>query len=161
MILSSFYLMRVKIQLSSVFKCASCVGIWTSSTKTTYILPVLITSLALAPTCAMIHCSLTTLRALRQSNGNTLLHLRCLSSHKTCLIIEDQAFPNNFPKPYLLSRLLVSRSSPALSTWQIGLSHLFSHLPSQIQAFPFGNSTIPTYQPLLASFPTSTGQYKK
>ena len=89
-----------KIQPSPVFRCVSCVGIWTLSIVTTSTLPTLIIPLALALTCAMTR-SVITFSALQRSNDNTLHHLRCPLSRKICLIIGDYMFPNNFLKPYL------------------------------------------------------------
>ncbi len=124
------YLTRAKIQPSFISRCTSCAGTWKSSIVTTSTLPTLITSLGLALTCATTHYSAITLKAYAYGQLNVHTHLlpHCQWSCRICHITEAHAFPRICRHPLQLSWFLQSQLLLALSTWQIGRSHLVTSL---------------------------------
>jgi hypothetical protein len=113
----------VAIPLSFGCKCASCAGIWTSSTGMTIGSRTPTTSPASAPTCASTHFSRITSNALIFFDA--AIPLLCLSlwSLKTCrtfvALASLTSFSRNLMTPPCPPRLCPSRTLPTKPTWHL------------------------------------------
>ncbi len=164
---NSSYHTMVAIPLSFGCKCASCAGIWTSSTGMIIGSQTPTTSPILAPTCASTHISKITSKTLIFFNAATPLFYLSLWNPKTCRIFAAVASlipsprnwtpllnlpglhptmtPTTVPTRHLTppSLLLAKQDSRIFLTWLPNLPSL----PSSIQ----NHSTLLTGQLLLAT----------